>query len=165
MQRYATYLITGQRPYRKLPIQERRPILKLEPGEPWARARQATEMAEEGRCVQARSEIRRAQQLVQAENMRMLALVGTVYWHCGERNRARSLLAAMKRRPDVRDHGSRIASLHTLFGEKDSAFAWLERHRWTMPQLAGLRADLQLEPLRSDPRFTQLLRRLGALSS
>jgi Flp pilus assembly protein TadD len=164
MQRYAVYLITGERPYLKLPIRERRPILKLEPGEPWAIARTGVEWAAEGKCAEARTEIRRAQQLVQANNMRMLPFVGTVYWHCGERDRARSLLAEMKRRPDARDHGSRIASLHTLFGEKDSAFAWLEHHRWTMAQLTGMRADIQLEPLRSDPRFTQLQRRLGVLS-
>jgi TolB-like protein/DNA-binding SARP family transcriptional activator/Tfp pilus assembly protein PilF len=164
MERYAVYLITGQRPYLKLPIRERRPILKLEPGEPWAIARTATELAKEGRCDEARAEIRKAQQLVQPNNMRMLPMLATVHWRCGEPARARSVLAAMKRRPDARNHGSRIASLHALFGERDSAFAWLQHHRWTMPQLAGMRADSQLEPLRSDPRFVQLQRRLGVLS-
>jgi hypothetical protein len=70
----------------------------------------------------------------------------------------------MKRNPVARDHGSRIAALHTLFGEKDSAFAWLEHHRWTTAQLAGMRADRYLDPLRSDPRFTKLQRRLGVLT-
>jgi DNA-binding SARP family transcriptional activator/TolB-like protein/Flp pilus assembly protein TadD len=164
MQRYAVYLITGQRPYLKVPIRERRPILKLEPGEPWAIARTGVELAKEGKCADARSDIRRAQQLVQANNMRMLLYVASVYWWCGERARARSLLAEMKRRSDARDHGARIASLHTLFGEKDSAFAWLEHQRWTMAQLTGMGADIQLEPLRSDPRFAQLQRRLGVRS-
>jgi TolB-like protein/DNA-binding SARP family transcriptional activator/Flp pilus assembly protein TadD len=164
MQRYAAYLMTGERPYLKLPIRERRPILKLEPGEPWALARTATDLAGDGRCDEARSEIRRAQQLVQPDNMRMLPFVGTAHWLCGDRIRARSTLEAMKRRSDARDHGLRIAYLHTLFGEKDSAFAWLEHQRWTTPQLAGARADIQLEPLQSDPRFTQLQKRLGVLS-
>ena len=65
------------------------------------------------------------------------------------------------RRPDARDHGLRIAYLHTLFGEKDSAFAWLEHNHWTMAQLTGMMADIQLEPLRSDPRFVRLQRQLG----
>lgn len=164
MQRYAVYLITGQRPHLKLPVTERRPILKLEPGEPWARAREGVELAEEGKCAAARSEIRRAQQLVQANNMRMLPYVGSVHWWCGERARARAVLAEMKRRLDARDHGSRIAWLHALFGEKDSALVWLEHHRWTMAQLSGLSADTRMDPLRSDPRFAQLQRRLGVRS-
>jgi TolB-like protein/DNA-binding SARP family transcriptional activator len=164
MQRYATYLITGQRPYKELPVRERRPILKLEPGEPWARAREGVDFAEEGQCAEARSAIRLAQQLVPANNMRMLPYMGSVYWWCGEGARAQGLLAKMKRRPEARDHGSRIAGLHALFGEKDSAFVWLEHHRWTMAQLSGMRADTQMDPLRSDPRFAQLQRRLGVRS-
>jgi DNA-binding SARP family transcriptional activator/TolB-like protein/Flp pilus assembly protein TadD len=165
MQRYAVYLITGQRPHlTKLPVRERRPILKLEPGEPWARAREAVELSQEGKCAEARSEIERAQQFVPSNNMRMLPDVGSVYWWCGERARARVLLAEMKRRPDARDQGFRIARLHALFGEKDSAFAWLEHHRWTMAQLSGLSADAFMDPLRSDSRFVQLQRRLGVRS-
>jgi TolB-like protein/DNA-binding SARP family transcriptional activator/Flp pilus assembly protein TadD len=164
MQRYAVYLITGQRPYKELPVRERRPILKLEPGEPWARAREGVDFAEEGKCTEARSAIGLARQLVPGTNMRMLSYVGSVYWWCGERARARALLAEMKRRPDARDQGSRIASLHALFGEKDSAFVWLGQHRWTMAQLSGMRADTQMEPLRSDPRFALLQRRLGVRS-
>jgi TolB-like protein/DNA-binding SARP family transcriptional activator len=164
MQRYAVYLMTGQRPHLKLPVRERRPILKLEPGEPWARARNGMELADEGKCAEARSEIRRAQQLVPGNNMRMRPFVGWVHWRCGERGRARALLAEMKRRPDARDHGFRIAQLHALFGEKDSAFVWLEHGRWTMAQLSGLSADIHVDSLRSDPRFVQLQRRLGVRS-
>jgi hypothetical protein len=161
MQRYAVYLITGQRPYLKLPVRERRPILKLEPGEPWARAREGVELAEEGQCAAARSEIRRAQQLVPDDNIRMLSFVGSVYWWCGERAHARALLAKMKRRPDAADHGLRMAWLHALFGEKDSAFVRLEHHRWTMAELSALSADQGMDRLRSDPRFARLQQRLG----
>jgi hypothetical protein len=164
MQRYATWLLTGERPYLTLPVAQRRPILKVEPGEPWARAREGVEFAEEAKCAEARSEIERARQLVQASNLRMLQHVGSVYWWCGDRARAQSILAEMKRRPDAREHGARMASLHALFGEKDSAFAWLENHRWTLSQLSGLSAGLPMDPLRSDPRFAQLQRRLGVRS-
>ena len=161
MKRYATWLLTGERPYLKLPVVQRRPILRVEPSEPWARSRNALDFAQERKCGEARSEIRRAHRLVQPDNFRMLAVVGSVYWWCGERPRARLVLADMKRRPDAHDHGRHIARLHTLFGEKDSAFVWLDRNRWTMSALSGLSADLLMDPLRSDPRFSQLLRRLG----
>ena len=160
MRGYALHLLTGQRP----PELQRTdpPILKLEPGEPWARARKATSLAEEGRCADARSEILLAQHLAPNNNFRMLPFVSTVYWHCGDRSRARALLRGMKQRPDARDNGYRLAILHTLFGEKDSALVWLEHQpRWTVGELSGLSGDVWLDPLRSDPRFTQMLRRIG----
>ena len=166
MQRYAVYLITGQRPHRmEPPVRGQRPVLKLEPGEPWARAREGVELAEVGKCGEARSEILRAQQLVPANNLEMLKFVGSVYWWCGDRARARGLLAKMKRRPDARDHGYDIAWLHARFGEKDSAFVWLEHQRWTMADLSALSAGRWMDPLRSDLRFPQLLRRLGLRGS
>jgi TolB-like protein/DNA-binding SARP family transcriptional activator/Flp pilus assembly protein TadD len=164
MQRNAIYLLTGERPHLKLPIRERLPILKLEPGEPWARAREAVAFAAAGQCSEAHSDIERAQLLVQPSNLRMLPHAASVYWLCGEHTRARAVLAQMKQHPDVRNHGSRIASLYALLGEKDSAFVWLERHRWTMAQLSGLSAEMPMDPLRSDPRFLQLQRRLGVRS-
>ena len=160
MQRYATWLLTGQRPHLKLPVSERRPILKVEPAEPWARAREGVEYAEQGRCAEAHTEIQRAQQFVPADNLGMLKFVGLVYWLCGERSRARALLAEMKRRPDARDSGFHLAWLHAQFGEKDSAFVWLDHPRWTMARLSGLSAGRWMDPLRSDPRFPALLRRL-----
>jgi hypothetical protein len=88
--------------------------------------------------------------------------VGTVDWLCGEPARARTLLAEMKRSPTAADYGTPIAALHARFGENDSAFVWLGRQQtWTMIHLAFLSADQYMDPLRSDPRFPQLLRRLG----
>ena len=161
MERYATFLITGDRPHFRLPVRERRPILKLEPGEPWARAREAVELADEGRCAEARVDIGRAQLLAPGHNLRMLPFVGIVSWLCGERPRARAILQAMKRHPDARDHGLRMAWLHTRFGETDSAFASLNRHRWTIAELSNLSAGWELDPLRSDPRYLALMKRLG----
>jgi Flp pilus assembly protein TadD len=160
MKNSALYLITGERPFLKLPVSERRPILKLEAGEPWARVRNAIELAEEGRCAEARSEILRAQPLAPGSR-RMLSFVGVVYFLCGERARARALLAEMKRRSDASDQGAVVVLLHARFGETDSAFVWLARQRWLLPHLANLRAHPFLDPLRADPRFPQLLERLG----
>jgi hypothetical protein len=91
----------------------------------------------------------------------MLAYVASVHWLCGERARALALVDEMKRRPDAHDHGFRIAQAYAIFGEKDSAFVWLKRQRWTLGQLSGLSADRRTDALRSDPRYAQLLRNLG----
>ena len=161
MKRYATFLLTGEYPHRKLPVTERRPILKLEPGEPWARAREAFELAEVGRCSEARSELVRARRDAPGDNFRMLTFVASVDWWCGQRDSARATLSRMKKLPHAGDNGYRMAIVHTLMGEKDSAFVWLDQQRWTMAELSGLSADWWMQPLRSDPRYAALLQRLG----
>jgi TolB-like protein/DNA-binding SARP family transcriptional activator len=161
LQRYAQYLLTGERPHLKLPVSQRRPILRREPLEPWARAREALEYAEEGNCEKAHTEILSAQRLVNDRSFWMQMHVAAVHWWCWERPRARGILEDMKMHPDAHDEGLRIASLHALFGEKDSAFVWLGRARWTMSRLSFLRASPWLDSLRSDPRFPELLERLG----
>ena len=161
VQRYAQYLVTGERPHLKLPVSQRRPILRREPLEPWARAREALEYAEEGNCEKAHTEILSAQRLVNDRNIWMQMHVAAVHWWCRERPRARGILESMKVHPDAHDEGLRMASLHALFGEKDSAFVWLGRQRWTMSRLSYLRASPWLDSLRSDARFPELLKRLG----
>ncbi len=55
-----------------------------------------------------------------------------------------------------------IATLYAELGDKDQAFRWLnaayqERDRW----LLGLKTDFLLDPIRSDPRFAELVRKVG----
>jgi len=55
-----------------------------------------------------------------------------------------------------------IAALYARLGEKDQAFAWLERAYEDRDNgMVVLKADPRLEILRSDPRFADLLRRMG----
>jgi Flp pilus assembly protein TadD len=161
MQRYAIYLITGKHPEGAMTYAQRRPVLEREPWEPWARAREAYDYAEDGNCAEAVPRAARARELVPTDNFRLLPFVGSVYWWCGSRAHARALVDSMKLRPDAIEQGYRIAMMYALFGERDSAFAWLPRHRWTMAELSGLRADRMLDSVRSDPRYPRLLRQLG----
>ena len=46
------------------------------------------------------------------------------------------------------------------FGEKDQTFQWLNRC-YESPWMTWLKTDPSLDPLRSDPRYTDLLRRMG----
>jgi hypothetical protein len=47
-------------------------------------------------------------------------------------------------------------------GEKDKAFEWLERaYRDHSGSVRYLKVEPRLDPLRSDPRFLELMRRIG----
>jgi hypothetical protein len=55
-----------------------------------------------------------------------------------------------------------IASVHAALGEREAAFAWLDRA--VTERAAGvlfLRVRHRWDPLRADPRFATLVRRLG----
>ena len=55
-----------------------------------------------------------------------------------------------------------FAELYTRLGDKDSAFHWLERaYQEHSSWLNFVNADPVYDPLRSDPRFADLLRRIG----
>lgn len=55
-----------------------------------------------------------------------------------------------------------LAQIHAQLGDKDSAMADLDR-AWTVkdPGLLWLRTDPWVDPLRSDPRFAALLRKMN----
>ena len=55
-----------------------------------------------------------------------------------------------------------IAELYAELGDKDQAFQWLktacQERNW---RVVGLRTDFILDPIRSDPRFAELVREVG----
>jgi tetratricopeptide (TPR) repeat protein len=69
-----------------------------------------------------------------------------------------------------RDHADtapyQIAGIYARLGEREAAFRWLDRAlEMRDPGLIELRADPLLEPLRDDPRYRELLVRVGFSSS
>jgi hypothetical protein len=55
-----------------------------------------------------------------------------------------------------------LATVYVGLGEKDQAFALLEKgYAERDPYLTYLKVEPALDPLRSDPRFQQLLQRVG----
>ena len=55
-----------------------------------------------------------------------------------------------------------LATLYGALGESNEAFIWLEKaYQERDPQLTYLKAGRRFEPLREDPRFAQLVRRVG----
>ncbi|HET9530589.1 MAG TPA: hypothetical protein VFQ92_09575, partial [Blastocatellia bacterium] len=55
-----------------------------------------------------------------------------------------------------------IAQIYAGMGMKDEAFAWLEKaYQERSTYLGNLRSEHTLDSLRPDPRFSDLLRRVG----
>ncbi len=92
-----------------------------------------------------------------------LALIGYVHALRGAPDQAlRTLeqLSALAKRTFVPAFSS--ALIHAGLDDKDQAFTWLEKTcQERFNRLAYTRVEALWDPLRSDPRFTELLRRIG----
>jgi tetratricopeptide (TPR) repeat protein len=88
--------------------------------------------------------------------------LGAAYALAGEREQARAILKRLEARKYVSPGA--LAALYVALGERE-ALASLERaYAEHDAQLQWLRVDANLDPLRSDPRFQDLLRRVGFAS-
>ncbi|MGH9369355.1 MAG: protein kinase domain-containing protein [Thermoanaerobaculia bacterium] len=87
-------------------------------------------------------------------------LLGVCLAHLGETNRAREIRARLVSEASRRYvDKTTIAAISAALGEKDDAFAWLERAQ--QDRSARLFVHLpEFEPLRSDPRWAELLSRV-----
>jgi len=87
--------------------------------------------------------------------------LGHTYAVAGRRDEAREIAAEIGKEPAPMDTWG-LAEIYTALGEKDAAFRWLEAgfdSRWSW--MPWLRKPRIFEPLHDDPRFQDLLRRIG----
>jgi serine/threonine-protein kinase len=101
--------------------------------------------------------------LTQYNGLKLLASLGWLYGVSGKTDEARKVL---KQLLDERAKGhylspATLAGVYAGLGEKDQAFRCLndacaERDAW----LVDLKVDATFEPLRSDPRFAEILKRM-----
>ena len=55
-----------------------------------------------------------------------------------------------------------IATIYVALKDRDTAFEWLEKaYSEHSPDLVGLKTEPRLDHVRSDPRFSDLVRRVG----
>jgi TolB-like protein/Tfp pilus assembly protein PilF len=94
-----------------------------------------------------------------------LGHLGNAYARAGRNQDARRIIARLEANLPKDGVGRyEIALIYAGLGEKDEAFRWLEdAFRAHDVGLVYLQVDPCLDPLRSDPRFTDLLRRVGLL--
>ena len=58
-------------------------------------------------------------------------------------------------------NGRYVSAVYAGLGDKDKAFEWLEKDFQTQEDLTFIRLEIQFESLHDDPRFKDLLRRMG----
>jgi TolB-like protein/DNA-binding winged helix-turn-helix (wHTH) protein/Flp pilus assembly protein TadD len=93
----------------------------------------------------------------------ILGALGHVYAISGQKSAALEVLAEL-RRSAARNHdiSADIAIVYAGVGDKDRAFEWLEKaYQERSAALVLLKVLPLLDPLHSDPRFADLLRRVG----
>ena len=87
--------------------------------------------------------------------------LGCVHAQAGEREQARAILRRLEARREYVSPGA-LAGLYVALGERERALASLERaYAEHDNQLQFLAIDPHLDPLRSNPRFQDLVRRVG----
>jgi Tfp pilus assembly protein PilF len=140
---------------------ECRKVIEMEPNYAWGHNCLGAVYLQTGRNQQAIAELQQALDLSQ-HGIQELVYLGHAFGVSGARAKAQQTL------DEFRDISRRrfvppelVALVYVGLGDKDSAFQWFEKgyaersmHSWVYP-------DPRLDPLRSDPRFKDLMRRMG----
>jgi TolB-like protein len=140
-------------------VQEFRSALAIEPNFGLAHQDLGDTYLLQGRCDNALDELRLANESMPGP--RRMGDLGHAYAVCGHTTEARGILRDFLEEPR---HGAipafAIAEIYMGLGDKDRAFPWLEKAIDERDLGMGLNWDGYFEPIRSDPRFNVLLRRM-----
>ena len=119
--------------------------------------------AEVGGFADAEDALRKADDLTGGASAFVLGSLGYARGLAGKRDEARSILnRLLELRKSKYASADMIASLYWLFDEKDAAFEWLERAiEERAYRLCYAKYMPTLRRMNSDPRFQEILRRLG----
>jgi serine/threonine protein kinase/Flp pilus assembly protein TadD len=135
-------------------------LLELDQGSPDAQIRVGTLYLRLGRYREAIAAYQEAIKLGE-DNPDSQILLGAAYARSGERDKTRAIL---KRLETGKEYVSPVgfAVLHFALGERDQGFAALEAaYAAHDQQLIWLRGEWEFDQLHSDPRFEDLVRRIG----
>ena len=117
---------------------------------------------EKGMFAEAIAEARRAKELFNGSSQ-PIAFEGYALAKSGKQPEARGLLAALLKLSAHRFVSPyHVALIHNGLGERDETLAWLERgYNERDPRMVFLKVERKWDNLRDDPRFQDLMRRVG----
>ena len=156
----AQYLISARR-YDEA-IARLKETLELDPNFWIANFMLGTALVEKRMYPEALSQFNKATELSKG-NAESIAMTGYTWAMAGDSAKAQGVLLELKSRIGQRYvPAEHVATLCAALGNKDEAFAWLEKacenHDF---RLCRLKVDPRWDSLRSDPRFVAILKRIG----
>lgn len=141
-------------------ISELESVLALDPDRAFARIFLAESYEEKGKCPEALEQFHKFGEAIHNFDTAAAARADAA---CGNLAEARRIVAKIEQDPDYRLYNSMwIASIYARLGQKDRAFQWLDRAYQNHDYfLSFLKVHPYMDPLRTDPRFDALLKRLN----
>jgi len=141
-------------------IQQSRKTIEMDPNFAMAHNQLGQAYLEKRMYDEAVTELQRGVQL-SGGSPTCLANLARAYAASGKRNEAIKLLSDLKKRSNPSySYGSEIATIYASLGDKDQAMNWLEK-AYEERFNPGVLIRPGFDSLRSDPRFEDLIRRIG----
>ena len=122
-------------------------------------------LEQKGRYAEAIAAFQKAIKLFPGGSSIAQAELAHTYAVSGNREAARKIIAELQELARNQYVSSfQIAAIYAGLGEKDQAFAWLEKaYAERSDGLVNLNAEQRFDSLRSDPRFKDLANRVGLI--
>ncbi len=143
-------------------IEQLQETLEIDPDFGWPHVELGITYVQKAMYEEAIAEYQRSVSL-SGGSARAMAWLGYTYAVAGRRREAQETLKELKELSKRRYVSPfEIAMVYTSLGEKDQAFEWLEKaYEERDPNMVWLKNVAWLDPLRSEPRFQSLLRRMN----
>ena len=138
-------------------------VLELDPNYPRGHEVLGWAYLKQGHYPEAIAELRKAVEISSRKDRRTLSSLGCGYAISGQQAEALEVLKELEGKYQRHEAvGRDVGAVYAGLGDKDRAFAWLEKDFQSRSGLLmRIRWEFAFESLRSDPRFADLLRRMG----